>query len=107
MQARYLQKWSGAIAGIEEIAIQEWAEVLSGLDGDQIKYGLHYLPSDWPPTAMEFRDLCKISQKKGAHQDFQKALPMPPQDIKQVESELEKLKAMVKKRNEADEQKND
>lgn len=37
----------------------DWAEVLTGLDGDSIGYGLRYLPTDRPPNAMQFRDACR------------------------------------------------
>lgn len=57
-QARYLHKWASAVEGIEESVVSEWGEVLKGLNGNQIKVGLDNLPSAWPPSAGEFRDLC-------------------------------------------------
>jgi len=64
-QARYLHKWTSAIEGIEEVAVSEWSEELSGVTGDQVKVGLTNLPSNWPPTAGGFKDLCL---KKGVNE---------------------------------------
>lgn len=36
----------------------DWAEVLSGLSGDSIAYGLQHIPVDRPPNATQFRALC-------------------------------------------------
>ncbi|HEC73140.1 MAG TPA: hypothetical protein ENI26_02070 [Methylophaga aminisulfidivorans] len=35
-----------------------WAEQLAGLTGEQIQNGLKNLPKDFPPTPMQFKDLC-------------------------------------------------
>ena len=57
-QVRYLHKWTSAIDEVEEIAVNEWAIELGGLNPEQIKRGLDSLPAKWPPTAGEFKDLC-------------------------------------------------
>lgn len=58
-QARYIHKWVSAIQGIEEQAVKEWSEQLSGLTGDEIKRGLDEWTEDWPPSAPEFVKCCK------------------------------------------------
>lgn len=42
-----------------------WAEGLSGLDGEQIKFGLSYVATkhEWPPTMAEFRACCEARPK--------------------------------------------
>lgn len=37
----------------------DWSEVLAGFGGEEISYGLKYLPEDRPPNAMQFRALCR------------------------------------------------
>lgn len=62
-QARYGHKWTSVIDGIEELAVNEWAEGLAGLNGDQIKTGLDALDEYWPPSMPEFRDVCVGKRK--------------------------------------------
>lgn len=59
LQARYGHKWTSSVEGIEEIAVTEWGDVLSGLTGDDIKRGFDAWRGDWPPSATEFREACK------------------------------------------------
>ena len=61
-QARYLQRWSKAIQGIEDFAVSEWVRCLSGLTPEDVRHGLDNLPDDWPPTVGEFRNLCEGRQ---------------------------------------------
>lgn len=58
LQARYGHKWSTAIEGIEKVAVNEWAEGLAGLSGDQIKHGLDNWNESWPPSMPEFKNVC-------------------------------------------------
>lgn len=55
----------------------EWAEDLAGFQQapEAIKYALEHIPSDKPPTSLQFRDLCRK-----APQYLPKALPAPPVD---------------------------
>ncbi len=64
-QALYLHKWTSAIEGIEDLAVTEWSQALSGITGEQIKTGLANLDSDWPPTAIAFKALCEGKQTNG------------------------------------------
>jgi len=61
--------------GIEETAIKEWSEQLSGLSGDDIKRGLDGWLEDWPPSAPEFVKCCKgegesWQHKSAAYKDY-------------------------------------
>ena len=58
LQAAYGHKWTAAIDGIEEVAVQEWADGLAGLSGEQIKRGLITWREPWPPSLPEFRAAC-------------------------------------------------
>jgi len=58
LQARYGHKWTSSIDGIEELAVDEWAKALAGLDAEAIKRGLDSMTCSWPPSAPEFAELC-------------------------------------------------
>lgn len=57
-QARYGNKWTSSLDGIEETAVAEWADGLAGLTGEQIAQGLRTWRDDWPPSLPEFRVAC-------------------------------------------------
>jgi hypothetical protein len=69
-QARYGHKWTTAIEGIEEIAVNEWAEGLSGVTGEQIKRGLSEWAEAWPPSMGEFKAACTGKAKNGFGLDY-------------------------------------
>lgn len=52
------------MTGIEEVAVNEWAQILSGVTGAQIKYGLDAWREDWPPSAPEFYKACIGEEKE-------------------------------------------
>jgi len=54
-----LHKWTSAIEGIEETAVNEWSQALAGITGQQIANGINSLSDEWPPSAIEFRALCE------------------------------------------------
>lgn len=59
LAVRYGDAWFRKWDGIPMAAVRaDWAQVLDGLSGDSIGYGLQYLPDDFPPTAPAFRALC-------------------------------------------------
>jgi hypothetical protein len=62
-----LHKWTSAIEGIEEVAVSEWGQVLSGLTGEQLKHGFESWKGEWPPTAEEFKSACigKVKNRFG------------------------------------------
>lgn len=56
---RYGSAWIAKFQGIDESLVKhDWSEVLSGVRADSIKHALEHLPTDFPPTATQFRDLC-------------------------------------------------
>lgn len=57
-QARYGNKWTSNYDGIIEFAIDEWAEGLGQLNGQQLNNGLETWNSDWPPSLPEFVNTC-------------------------------------------------
>lgn len=64
--------------GLEVAAVKaEWAEDLAGFQQspNAIRYALENIPSDKPPTSLQFRDLCRR-----APQYMPKALPLPDLD---------------------------
>ena len=71
LQALYLTKWTSALEGIEETAMVEWSQALSGLTGEQIKNGLDSLSDEWPPSAIGFRALCEGKGVNGFGLDYQ------------------------------------
>ncbi len=95
-QVRYLHKWTSAIDGIEELAVSEWAQILTGITGEQIKTGLANLDSEWPPTAQGFRDLCVSKSATASFKPFAPALPRPEVEPEYVESQLADMRALLK-----------
>ena len=100
-QVRYLSKWSSQIAGIEERAVQEWAEGLAGLNGNDIKHGLDNWDNQWPPGMDEFKKCCLgITDDMWEHHSAayktknQKALPIMKAQESIVNKEREKLKKL-------------
>lgn len=62
MALTYGAAWLRLWEGLEAAAVKaEWAEVLGGYADkpDALRYALEYLPSDRPPTVLQFRDLCR------------------------------------------------
>lgn len=73
-----------------------WAHELSGFQQhpDAIRYGLSYLPTDRPPSVLQFRDLCR----RGITVNTVPALPAPaepppPEMIEQAKKTFAILKA--------------
>jgi len=52
----FMRQWPGADI---EFVKSDWADVLDGTSAESIAYALQYLPSERPPNAMQFRDLCR------------------------------------------------
>lgn len=50
--------------------MNEWAEILGGLTGEQIKHGLGVWRQDWPPSADEFKSACIGKVKNGWGLDY-------------------------------------
>lgn len=65
LAVRYGTAFANQYAGLDPAAVRaDWAQVLDGTSGHSIEYALRNLPSDWPPTALKFRDLCRQAPAK-------------------------------------------
>ena len=59
LMVRYGAKWLNMWAGIDpEMVKADWAEQLSGISADGIKFAMENLPSDSPPNAAQFLTIC-------------------------------------------------
>jgi len=88
LHLRYPQQWSTAIEGLDEDAlITEWQNVLTGLTGLQVKYGLDMWTGDFPPNVQQFRKLCKAAPEQ------------PPQPANNPRLEQKPVSAETVKRN--------
>lgn len=72
--AAFLRKYEGV--SLEDVKA-DWAQTLAGFQQmpEAIRHGLEHLPSDKPPTVLEFRDACRKSPAPKLT-----ALPGPPPD---------------------------
>jgi hypothetical protein len=62
LAVRYGAKWLRLWEGLDMAVVKaDWAEVLDGFEShpESLGYALRYLPTDHPPTALQFRDLCR------------------------------------------------
>lgn len=65
LAVRYGVAFTRQYEGLDIAAVKEdWADVLAGFDGESIAYALRYLPAEKPPTAMQFRDLCRRAPRR-------------------------------------------
>lgn len=58
--ARYGAAWVRMWSGLDDADVKaDWAAVLGGRTAREIRFALDNLPSDRPPNALQFRDLCR------------------------------------------------
>lgn len=98
-QARYLNKFTSGIEGIEALAVEEWSKELAGLTGKQIKHGLKSWDQDWPPSAPEFRKACLGDDKHWMYKTIEankhlKRLPVKKASDEVYRAEIEKLRRL-------------
>jgi hypothetical protein len=79
--------------GLEEIAVNEWAQGLAGLTGDQIKNGLDSWKGEWPPSLPEFRSAC-IPVVEKIHKEYVK-LPAPKTNPEIVKAQIEAMRKIA------------
>ena len=88
---RYGHKWTSAYPeSLLAAAVQEWAEGLGGLTGQQLRRGLDMWDEDWPPSLSEFRKACLPSPeyRTAAYRPFPPMLPKPGADPDLVRREM-------------------
>lgn len=61
----------------------DWADMLHGFSGEDIRYGLEFLPDKFPPNALEFRAICRRAPRVELP-----ALPAPVADPAMVAAVL-------------------
>lgn len=88
LHLRYGVAFARQYDGLDPEAVKlDWADMLDGFDGDDIRYALEYLPERFPPNALEFRNLCRKAPAEAIT-----ALPAPPADPVMVARVLEGIK---------------
>lgn len=101
LQTIYGHKWLSAVPdeGTQAVALAEWRYQLSGLSVVEIEAGFHKLAgrdSEWPPTVIEFRDLCRRRREPYERPEFQcpelSPLPAHPAVARQ---HLDKLRGLL------------
>lgn len=74
----YGQRFLGLYSGVDLQAVKDdWADELSGYaqSPDALRHALSHLPTERPPTVLEFRQLCRQAPRPAAA-----ALPAPALD---------------------------
>jgi hypothetical protein len=97
MAVTYGAAWSRMWEGIDIAAVKaNWAEELDGFRSwpEALYYGLRYLPTDRPPTVLQFRDICRKAPKN----DPVPALPAPSADPRVAEEAKAKLATLAGRR---------
>ena len=95
LTVRYGVAFTRQYEGLDIADVKEdWAEVLSGFDGDSIVYAFKYLPADKPPSALQFRDTCRRAPRSDEQTP---ALEGPKPDPERVARLLERMRAISAK----------
>lgn len=95
LSIRYGRQFMARWDGIDEADVKaDWACVLGGFHArpDCIAYGLENLPSDRPPTATQFRDLCRAKPDSSQAPQLQ-APKLDPQRVAAAMAPLAEVKA--------------
>jgi hypothetical protein len=86
--AAFMRQWPDADPAVIKA---DWAEVLDGTSGHSIDYALRNLPSDWPPTALKFRDLTRQAPAKPVPAEQRVGYTPQQSDPQRVEATLAQL----------------
>jgi hypothetical protein len=98
MAVTYGVKWTRMWEGLDINAIRaSWADELEGFKTwpEALHYGLRYLPTENPPNALQFRDLCRKAPKA----DPVPQLPSPPADPRKAAEAKQKAAQLAANRN--------
>jgi hypothetical protein len=96
----YSHKWLSAIDTDElyALALDEWTMRLAGLTRAEIRNGIANLPSGWPPSSIEFKELCVGDDKHntGAYKPFDKSRAIEQKPNKEIaRAGMAEAKAML------------
>jgi len=87
LTATYATQWLAKWEGINMDMVESvWADELDGFTVRQVKHALTILPRDFPPNAMQFRDLCKTCPEAPFV-----ALPAPKPDPARLAAAIAKM----------------
>lgn len=82
---RYGVAFTRQYEGLDMAAVKaDWAEVLDGYEAADVAYALEHLPTDFPPTALKFREMCRNAPRC----DQLPKLEAPKADAKRVHALL-------------------
>lgn len=96
MAVRYGAAWLNKWDGIPMEAVKtDWARELGMTRSDAIAYALRFLPLDFPPTVLRFREICR----RAPEPEQPKRLQGPPVDIQRVAELTAKAKAATSGKN--------
>lgn len=90
--AAFIRQWADADP---EYIKADWAEVLAGMPGYALSYGLRYLPND-PPNAIQFRNLCRLAPTPNeAPQLAAPKEPVDPEVMRRIRTRLQQLRRQL------------
>lgn len=98
LHARYGTKWIHQHpTKLEQLALTEWQEKLSGMTAEDIRRGLDRWDGDWPPSLPEFVKACKPStvQSSACHRRT-KATPRPPVNKALAKQYIDEMHSMLR-----------
>jgi hypothetical protein len=94
--ARYGSAWKAKYAGLDVETVQkDWMHELDQMPNYAIDYALDYLPTGFPPTAGQFREICRRAPEPARDE---RRLAWPPPNPDRLKSELERLHKSLKHR---------
>lgn len=87
--ARYGSAWRAKWAGVDaEVVQKDWLHELTYQSAHAIDYALDNLPNDFPPTAGQFREICR---RAPARKDESPRLQAPKPDPARLKAAFERM----------------
>ena len=78
LTVRYGVAFTRQYEGVDTADVKaDWAEVLGGFSADAIGYALRFLPTERPPTALQFREICRRAPAPEAPPQLEGPKPDP------------------------------
>lgn len=95
--ARYGSTWRSKYAGLDpETVEKDWLHELSYCSSHAINYALDNIPADFPPTAGQFRELCRRAPAQPESEP--KRLNAPKPDPARLKAAFERMREITKGR---------